>query len=185
MLIGSGANDRRARKPTCAVLPFPFNPLLPYESLAVRLRRAVLPLAIAVAVAADANAQLRPQAELRVDVLGPEPHTVQPGAGATVSIGTYARASAVVGYALQRDTNQLEDRWRADLLGRFLFDPFRQQRWAIAVGGGVSIRRRTYLVALVELEGPEAAGWLPAVHVGVSGGFRGGLVFRRAVSGRR
>ena len=132
-----------------------------------------------------AAGQTRPQPELRVDVMGPREYSVQPGLGATVSLGHYARAGAAVGYALAPDSNQIADRWRVDLLGRFLFDPFRQQRWALSIGGGVSIRRRTYIAAVAELEGPETAGWLPAVTIGVSGGLRGGFAVRRAIQGRR
>lgn len=138
-----------------------------------------------VSSTAAASAQTHRQPELRIDVVGPSPFSVQPGIGANVALGHYARISANIGYALTRDTNQIADRWRADLLGRFVLDPFRQQRWGLAVGGGLSIRRRTYIAALLELEGPEVAGWLPALQAGVSGGFRAGLVMRRAIKGRR
>jgi hypothetical protein len=150
------------------------------------IRVGLLQLVVAkLAFAAVASAQLRPQPEIRLDALGPRPYSVQPGAGMTIAFGNYARASAIVGYAVDADTNQIADRWRADLLGRFLFDPFRQQRWALSLGGGVSVRRRAYLAAVAELEGPDVAGWRPAVHVGVSGGLRGGFVLRRGVAGRR
>lgn len=150
-----------------------------------RITRFHIIIVAALACATAANAQTHPQPELRVDVIGPRPYTVQPGVGATVSMGTYARVSAIIGYAVDPDTNQIAHRWRADLLGRFLFDPFRQQRWGFSVGGGLSIRHRTYIAALLDLEGPETAGWLPAVHIGVSGGLRGGFALRRATEQRR
>jgi hypothetical protein len=138
-----------------------------------------------LAIAGSAGAQTHVQPEARLDVVGPSPYTVQPGVGATVALGTYARAGVAVGYATRDDSTQIADRWRADVLGRFLFDPFRQRRWALSVGGGVSFRRRPYLAALLDLEGPELAGWRPALQAGVSGGLRGGIVMRRAVDDRR
>jgi hypothetical protein len=178
--------DHRAKKPTHSlILPFPSYPRHPREPFAVGFWRTTVALIAVLVFAIPVSAQNHPQPELRVDVLGPSRYSVQPGLGATFAFGNYARASAVVGYALQADSNQIADRWRADLLGRFLFDPFRQRRWGLSVGGGISVRRSAYIVALLELEGPEASGWLPAMHIGVSGGLRGGLLVRRAIEGRR
>jgi hypothetical protein len=134
---------------------------------------------------ADSARAQRVQPEMRVDIIGPEPYVVQPGVGAVVALGYYARISADVGYGLQRDAKLIDDRWRVDLLSRFTLDPFRQQRWGLSIGGGLSFRRQTYLAAIVDLEGPEWAGLLPAVEVGVSGGWRAGVIFRRAIEGRR
>ena len=131
------------------------------------------------------EAQTHPQPEIRVDVLGPAPYTVQPGAGLTLAFGYYARVSAAAGYAIPRDTNAIADHWRAEVIGRFLVDPFRQHRWGLSIGGGLSVRRRAYIVALVELESPEAGGWMTAVQAGAGGGLRAGLVLRRAIPGRR
>jgi hypothetical protein len=136
-------------------------------------------------IAASAGAQTLQQPEIRLDVIGPSPYSVQPGAGGTIALGSYARASVNVGYATRPDSMQIADRWRADLLGRFLFDPFRQRRWALSVGGGISFRRRAYLAAIIDFEGPEISGWRPALQAGVSGGLRGGIVVRRAIQGRR
>jgi hypothetical protein len=117
--------------------------------------------------------------------LGPEPYSLQPGLGAVAPLGYYVRVSADVGYALESNASFIDDRWRGDLLARVTLDPFRQQRWGFSLGGGLTFRRRTYLAALMELEGPEISGVLPAVQVGVSGGVRGALVLRRAISNRR
>jgi hypothetical protein len=137
----------------------------------------------ALLVATVAQAQLQP--ELRADVIGPRPYTVQPGGGITVALGYYARVSASIGYALRNDTTLIDGRWRGDLLGRFILDPFRQQRWGFAVGAGLSFRQRPYLTVIAEVEGPELGRWLPAIQVGAGGGFRAGAVLRRAVKGRR
>jgi hypothetical protein len=137
-----------------------------------------------LAVTGLAGAQ-RVQPELRLDVLGPTPASSQPGLGAAIALGNYVRAGAAVGYALEPRADLGADRWRADLLARVTLDPFRQQRWGFSLGGGLSFRRRTYLAAILDLEGPETQGILPAVQFGVSGGVRAGIVLRRALKGRR
>lgn len=149
------------------------------------MRPGVLSAAAGWLLCAHAVHAQRVQPEARVDVIGPEPYSVQPGVGGVVALGYYARVSADVGYAVRGDSKLMDDRWRADLLGRFTFDPFRQQRWGFSIGGGLSFRRQTYLAALLDLEGPEWAGLLPALQVGVSGGWRAGFVVRRAIKGRR
>lgn len=128
-------------------------------------------------------ATLKP--EVRVDVLGPRPYVWQPGVGVTRAMGYYARVSAIVGYAPRADERLLGDRWRADVIARVLLDPFREQRWAVSFGGGLSFRRETYLAGVLDIEGPAIRGMLPALEVGVSGGVRAGIMLRRAAAGRR
>jgi hypothetical protein len=141
--------------------------------------------AFAVLIAASPLRAQRIQPELRLDVLGPKPYSVQPGLGAVMSLGYYVRVSADVGYATRANASFMDDRWRGDLLARVTLDPFRQQRWGFSLGGGLTFRRRTYLAALMEMEGPEQAGFLPAFQVGVSGGLRGAVVVRRAIPNHR
>jgi len=137
---------------------------------------------VLVAVATGMNAQ---QPELRFDVLGPAPYAAQPGIGAVVPLGYYVRAGANVGYAPRANASLISEHWRADLITRVTLDPFREHRWALSIGGGLSVRRHLYLAAVADLEGPEMRGVLPALQVGLSGGPRAGIVFRRAVKGRR
>jgi hypothetical protein len=126
------------------------------------------------------------QPEVRFDGLGPRPYSAEPGVGATYAAGYYARISLGAGYALPLETTLNGIRWRADLLVRGIFDPFRQQRYGLSLGAGLSYRRsRTYLAVVMDLEGPEVRGVLPALQVGVSGGPRVGIVLRRAIRGRR
>ena len=126
------------------------------------------------------------QPEVRLDVLGPRPYSAEPGLGATIPIGYYVRVSVGAGYALPLERTLAGNRWRADLLARATFDPFRQQRWALSLGGGLSYRRSTiYLAAIADVEGPALGPVVPAFQVGVSGGMRAGVVLRRAVPGRR
>lgn len=131
---------------------------------------------VALLVASPPALAQRVQPELRVDALGPAQYTIEPSAGLIVPVGRYVRASIGAGYG---------ERLRVDALGRFTLDPFRQQRWALSIGGGLSFRRRTYLAVVADLEGPEMRGWLPAFQVGLSGGFRAGIGVRRAIPGRR
>ena len=123
----------------------------------------------------------RVQPELRVDAIGPAPHAVHAGAGLTVALGHYARISAVGGIGVRHG----DIAGRGDLIARVLLDPFRQRRFGFSLGGGLSVRERPWLLAVVELEGPERFGWMPAVQGGLGGGPRVGLVFRRARPGRR
>jgi hypothetical protein len=125
------------------------------------------------------------QLELRGDVLGPAPASVQPGIGWTFFAGYYGRVTADAGYAPAPRADLIADHWRGDVITRFVFDPFRQQRWGLSLGGGLSFRKRTYLAVVIDLEGPEVSGFLPALQLGVSGGVRGAVILRRARPARR
>lgn len=142
-------------------------------------------LAVAICLGGRLNAQAL-QSELRVDLLGPKPHSIEPAIGAIAMLGTYVRIGTAVAYALPLENVIPRDRWRVDVLVRGTLDPFRQHRWGLSLGGGVSYRRsRTHLAVLLDLEGPEFARLLPAFQVGMSGGFRAGIGLRRARRGRR
>ena len=126
------------------------------------------------------------QPEIRVDVFGPRPHSLEPGIGVVMPLGNYVRLSVGSGYALPLESSLAGERWRGEVLGRFTFDPFRQRRWALSLGGGVTYRRSTtVLAAIADVEGPAIRGVVPAIQAGVSGGGRVGIVLRRAVAGRR
>ena len=80
---------------------------------------------------------------------------------------------------------------RADLLLRWVSDPFRRARWALHAGGGVGVAvessRAPQPLAIVTLgvEGPAKGRWLPGVELGLGGGVRLGLTMRRVRPGRR
>ena len=126
------------------------------------------------------------QPEIRLDVVGPPPVSVEPGVGVNGRIGNYVRGGFAIGYDVRGVDHRAGERWRFDLTARVTLDPFREQRVGFSFGGGVSHRgSTTYLAALVDLEGPEILGMLPALQLGVSGGLRGGFVLRRAIRNRR
>jgi len=81
---------------------------------------------------------------------------------------------------------------RLDVLARFLLDPFRQTRYGLSLGGGMSLRAeqgdrvRPVLLVAVDLEGRRSMrGLVPAVQVGLGGGTRIGVVLRRGAQGAR
>lgn len=143
---------------------------------------ATLPL-LAFAFRLEAQAL---QPEIRFDVVGPPPVSLEPGVGVNARIGNYVRSGFAIGYDARGVDHRAGERWRFDLTARITLDPFREQRFGFSFGGGVSHRgSTTYLAALFDLEGPEILGMLPALQVGVSGGIRGGFVLRRAIRNRR
>lgn len=132
------------------------------------------------------------QAEGRIDAIFSDNTAVHAGYGVSVPLGLYVRGGLVVGAGAGR--HGLEG--RSDLVGRFSFDPYRQNRWAPYAGGGLSARYNStaeggakgLLLVFLGLEGPlpgRTAGWVPAFEVGLGGGARVGLILRRGVRARR
>lgn len=149
------------------------------------MRSAIPALALFLAAARFGDAQAV-QPELRLDVVGPAPVSIEPGIGINGRFGNYVRSGLAVGYDVRDVSHRAGERWRFDAISRVTLDPFREQRVGFSVGGGLSHRgSTTYLAALLELEGPEVAGMLPALQIGASGGVRGGIILRRAIRGRR
>ena len=149
------------------------------------------------ATRAQGLARARPRGELRVDYIGPHPHTLQVGGGVNLPVGPYLRVGVIgAGGVGWRDGRSAAPSARADVVGRFAFDPFREHRWGLSAGGGLSVRydeagadgRRRWraLVALViDLEGARAGSIVPAVQLGLGGGLRAGVILRGAQSGYR
>jgi hypothetical protein len=158
----------------------------------VCIARIALSAAVTSAAGAQAEAFKIPvQFEARVDALGGPPAGVQLGVGANVAAGYYVRIGAdIAAGAASRDGAALF-RGRADLTSRFLLDPFHQFAWGPYVGGGLTAqwdRRANWrgdLLVLIGFEGPARAGWRTSVELGLGGGARLGVVFRRARSNSR
>ena len=133
------------------------------------------------------------QAEGRIDGIFAHTSGVEAGVGVSIPTGIYVRT----GWVAAAGVGEHGAEGRTDLLSRFSLDPFRQSRWSLYGGGGISGRYRTsedggsraYLLLFIGLEGPlplgETAGWVPAIELGLGGGARVGLILRRGINARR
>lgn len=159
-------------------------------------RIALLLCATAGCAGAQESDALRsaPQLELRldaIDVRGWEQGTVQIGAGAELPLGYYARLGLVGAGGVTARQETTVGSGRADLLVRFLLDPFAESTLGLSLGGGVSVQYapvggwREYLTVLLDLELPRLRDVVPAAQVGLGGGLRMGLALRRYERGRR
>jgi hypothetical protein len=166
-------------------------------------RAASLALGLLVVVGSDAARAQQPAEpvlapELRVDVIAGHQPAVQVGGGVQIPFGYYVRLGidgAVgrrLGAAPPPPASSSAVDARADLLVRFLLDPFRQTAYGLSVGGGMSLRAdsgdraRPLLLVAAELEGRRSAlGIVPAVQLGLGGGVRVGILLRRGAPGGR
>ena len=145
---------------------------------------ALLAMAPTVARAQRQRVPIAP--EVRLDVLGGRPASVQGAAGVVIPSGNYVRIGVLagVGATVERD-GVSGAAGRVDVLARFLLDPFRQSRWGFSAGAGVSLRAdpgervRPQLLAALDVEGRRARrGFTPSVQIGLGGGVRGGIGLR-------
>ena len=124
--------------------------------------------------------------EVRLDVLGGRPSSVQGAVGVQIPTGTYVRVGLLAGAgAAMEDGGTSRTAGRVDVLARFLLDPFRQSRWGLSAGAGVSLRAdpgerlRPQLLVALDLEGRRwRNGVTPAIQIGLGGGVRGGVGLR-------
>jgi hypothetical protein len=164
------------------------------------LARAVLrlvPAFVALAPCAIAQSAARrslPPLELRVDAIDPRSMTsgtLQAGAGVNVPLGYYVRLEIDGAGGVTQHDDLDRASGRADMLARFLLDPFAESTWGFSIGGGMSAffaegaRGHGYLVVVADLEGPPVGVIVPALQVGLGGGLRVGLVARTRQIGRR
>ncbi len=145
-------------------------------------------LAVAVASRADAQSTLEAgvKPEVRIDAITARSSTVlQAGGGVEIPAGYYARVGVIGAIGAPVSSGDRSVNGRLDIIGRFLFDPFREHRWGLSAGAGVSLRAaqrdrvRPYLATVLDLEGPRGdAGYAPALQVGLGGGLRIGAALR-------
>ena len=152
-----------------------------------RALAAALVVALALALPRAGQAQaIAPRPELRLDVLGASPYSVQLGGGVNLGAGYYQRVELDGAAGARRRNGALVGTARADALMRLLLDPFGQQRWALSLAGGVSLRYeagdkvRPYLAGVLDFEGPSTHGVRTAYQLGFGGGVRFGVVLRRS-----
>ena len=141
------------------------------------MTRRLLALVVASAAPTAVEAQ-RIQPEVRFETISPAYNPLV-GVALHVPVGRYVRVGVGgTGFAVAR----------TDVIARFTFDPFRQMRWALSAGGGLSYDARTetlYLALHGDLEGPRLGSVTPFVSAGLAGGARFALGLRRAFTNRR
>jgi hypothetical protein len=153
-------------------------------SLVRVVRLAIAMLLVAVARLAAQGQPIPIVPELRADVLGGPRTSAQGALGVNIPAGPYVRVGVLAGVG-GRLNSPSGTAGRVDVLARFLLDPFRQSRWGLSAGGGVSLRAdegdrvRPNLLVALDLEGPRSRnGVTPAFQVGFGGGVRGGVGLR-------
>lgn len=143
--------------------------------------------------ATTADAQQRgngARPELRVEVIDGRPDAVHALPGVAFPLGGYVRLGLSAGGGVARDSSA-RGSGRAELVARFLFDPYAQSRWGLSAGGGIVVRAdqkyglREYLVLVLDVEGPPASRLAPFVQAGLGGGWRLGVGLRSGASQRR
>lgn len=120
----------------------------------------------------------RVQPEIRFEALGPDRYQGLLGLALHFPAGRYVRVGfGGTGFAIGR----------TDLIARFTFDPYRQQRWALSIGGGVSYdyHRGPLLAVHSDIEGPLAKNVTPFISAGLAGGPRFAIGVRRGFRNHR
>ena len=147
----------------------------------------VLLLAVVASVArAQATLDAGVKPEVRVDAITSRNATVlSAGGGVQIPAGYYARVGVLGAVGAPVTSGARRVSGRLDVIGRFLFDPFREHAWGLSAGAGVSILAaqnnwgRPYLATVIDLEGPRSGGGVsPAFQIGLGGGVRIGAALR-------
>lgn len=141
------------------------------------------PWALLLAAPAAVGAQ-RIQPEVRADVLHASRAVWHFGGGITWPLGNYVRVSSVMSYGISARAGATGE-WRGDAFARVTLDPFRRNRFGFSFGGGLTVRHRPWVLAVAEVEGPAWRGLTAAAQAGLGGGYRAGLILRRAAPRRR
>ncbi len=161
----------------------------------VRLSRGALALLLALGSRAEAQ-EVDPRSPrrrlvARIDAFVARVDALHAGLGATTDLGSYVRLDAVVAGGAARLADETVASGRAEVVGRFLLDPFRQTRWGVYGGAGLLVRHddgpgtNGYVTLLFGAELPGARRMVPALEVGIGGGTRMALVVRRGRLNRR
>ena len=145
---------------------------------------AILSAILAPVVRGQSESAFQP--ESRLDLFFASTSTVQVGGGGAWVIDRNVRLVVLggLGSTFEHGVGQLSA--RADLLGRFVVDPDRVDRWALYGAGGLGLRYeaapswRGVLVALIGIEGPRWGSYTPFLEAGYGGGLQIGFGLRRA-----
>lgn len=151
------------------------------------MRRVIAATTLATLLAARLGAQVRPgpTTEWRAETVIGNGVQALGGFGVALPVGTYVRLAGI-GSAGVRFTGETSlPMGRAEVMARFLLDPFRESRRGLSIGAGGGLvlgegRPRAVLLIALELEGERrASGWVPALQAGLGDGARIALVLRR------
>jgi hypothetical protein len=144
------------------------------------------PVMLCIALLAPLAARAQ-SIEGRIDGIVAGPAAVHAGLGVTTPLGTYVRAGIVGAVGASNDGLS----GRLDAIARFHLDPFRQHKWAVYAGGGLTARfdedrtTRYYLLILAGVDGPVSHGVSTSFEAGLGGGGRIGVIIRQAKAERR
>ena len=123
--------------------------------------------------------------ELHVDGIIARRSAVEAAVGLVIPAGVYSRTAFLIGGGAASQDSGSKIVGRAEIVSRFLLDPFRESPLGLSVGGGVGVtnlsdpkRWQPFLALVLDLELRQRAGFTPALQVGLGGGTRVGLVLR-------
>lgn len=137
----------------------------------------------------SAGAQGPPIAkEWRVDGLFARRGALEGGASLVIPGGVYARTALTAATGVVWGAGASGSATRAEVVSRFLLDPFRESPYGLSIGGGLGVtnalggpRWRPYLAFILDLELARRGGVAPAIQLGLGGGARLGVVLRTGV----
>lgn len=135
--------------------------------------------------------QRGPRLEARVEGTAARDPSVHIGGGANVVLGPYLRGGVVVaGGRTFRDSTSSWS-WRADLLTRFVLDPFLEARRGLYGIAGLTAMHAGHskitprLLVGIGIEGSPHGAVIPAFEISLGGGVRASGILRRTRRGRR
>ena len=201
-LIGAIADPRTIPWLLALVAVVSLASIADYSAAAWRARRAIVAVALLAGLPAVVCAQGMPgvtrsdltprfRLEGRADAFLGRVDALHGGIGVATDLGTYFRLAGIVAGGAARGGSDTRASGRAEVIGRFLLDPYRQTRLGLYGGAGVLARyddgagTRGYLTLMVGAELPTTARRITAVELGLGSGVRLGIAIRQGRIGRR
>jgi hypothetical protein len=153
--------------------------------LAAKLALAIFALS---SLSSTGTAQLPSRgSELRADLIVAGRAVPEAGLSLVIPAGIYARTALTGAAGATKYPSGTAVVGRAELVTRFVLDPFRESPYGLSIGGGLGAtniedgkRWRPYLAVVLDLELERTARLMPAVQLGLGGGARIGVVLRRS-----
>jgi hypothetical protein len=147
----------------------------------------IIAVIASLAIGGRAAAQPTPPrgGEVHFDAVAARRGAVEAAAGVIVPAGVYSRTAFLLAAGAESRGSGWPFVGRAEIVSRFLLDPFRESPLGLSVGGGLGVtnlsdpeRWQPYLALVLDLEMRQRAGITPALQLGLGGGTRLGLVLR-------